>query len=560
MASIQAANSSRYIGHDSFLLPDKSVWNFWSDGQYNVYWKGLVFVSGILSGSDSVKAFVAEMEEKGIESACSILKGTYFFVIESKKKGVIHAFIDNSGLYHAYCTPEKVSTSFLGLAESQGLTAADFDPGAVVEFLHFGSMLTGGTYLPSIRRIGKDDVLRIQQSHQQITFIKKKGARTLADPENPSKPFAQHFTEMAASLRNCRVSVDLTGGADTRLVAAMLDRCGLQFETASSGGVQEYEDISISKQVAEVMGRPWFGTIHSASTFEDDVEDMFEATDGLYDLVYYHRLYQLQKDRRKRGIDTIVSGVGGELFKDFWWLHEFPFYSRGTSSIDRFVKMRIMSFEPMHGILSEKFEPSSRGLKHNLAKAFSVYVMDTNTKTFDNIFYNVLMGNVAGRIMTSHTHFVNCLAPFLDTGLARMGFKLDRTRRVYNIFHRTELTKINPALARLRTSENGISVSSRPADMIYDLPAYINEKIKRVLIKLGASKSKKASLRNAPVFYSKVRQTRVMNQAFETLKANGIINKKAEASQVEDKYLGAFLALGMVAARLDRHKKRTALN
>ncbi|MDA8387671.1 MAG: asparagine synthase-related protein, partial [Nitrospiraceae bacterium] len=375
-----AGNNRRLAGHDALLLPGGRVSSFWQSAGYDVYWEGLVFASGIPSGPESVKVFVAELEKKGIEDACGMLKGIYFFVIESRKSGDIHAFIDNSGLYHAFYTPRRVSSSFLELARHEGLAASDFDPDAVVEFLHFGSLFSFGTYLPPIRRIRHDDIIRLSRQGGKLTFAKKNGTGICSPPDSPSVTFEQFFHETAASLCNRRVSIDLTGGVDTRLVAAMFDRCGLQFETASSGGTPEYEDISLSRPVARALGHPWFATIHSASGLERDMGDILLATDGLYDVLYYHRLYQLQKDRKKRGVDTMISGAGGELFKDFWWLHEFPFYRRGASDIERFVDMRVMSFGPMRGILTGAFDDAAFNLKRNLVRSFSQYALDTNTR------------------------------------------------------------------------------------------------------------------------------------------------------------------------------------
>ncbi|MDA8388825.1 MAG: asparagine synthase-related protein [Nitrospiraceae bacterium] len=546
------ANMRSAIGNNALMLRRDARSFFWQDDRYKVYWEGLVFVSGILSGAESVKAFIAGLEKTAIEDACGILKGIYFFIIESKKGGDIHAFIDNSGLYQAFYTSGKISNSFLELAAHEGHTAADFEPDAVVEFLNFGSLLSGETYLSSIRRIRHDEILRLPRPGAKLLFIKKKNAGLRTSPDIHPKSFEQHFHELAASLGNCRVSIDLTGGADTRLVAAMLDHCGLQFEAASSGGTSEYADISMPREIARAMGHPWFGTIHSASALQDDINDLLAATDGLYDILYYHRLYQLQKARKKRGIDTMISGVGGELFKDYWWLHEFPFYRRKTSDVKKLVNMRIMPSRPLLGIFSKRYAGPGGNLKDNLVRSFSRYVMDTNTKTLDNIFYNAIMRNMAGRILTSHTRYVKCLAPFLDPDLATMGFNLPRMQRFYNFFHRRELTKINRRLARFKTSENGMTLSYRPADILLDLPRYIGEKGKRVLIKLRLAQRGGPSSLNDPACYPQVRNMKLMLESLDALKDARIINKDVRLHQLADSRLGSFLTLGMVAAALER--------
>ena len=75
------------------------------------------------------------------------------------------------------------------------------------------------------------------------------------------------FQELASSLAGLNVSVDLTGGSDTRLVAALLAR-SLPFECAVSG-TADSSDVEIAGEVARALGRPLHVTIHDASDVGD---------------------------------------------------------------------------------------------------------------------------------------------------------------------------------------------------------------------------------------------------------------------------------------------------
>ena len=446
-----------------------------------------------------------------------------------------------------------MSNSFLELAEKERCTVEDLDPEAVAEFLCFGSLFFGKTYFKTIKKMSHDDILRISCSDGNISFLKKNSLDLDAVPDAASKTFEEYFEKLALSLGNCNVSVDLTGGVDTRLVAVMLDHYGLRFETASSGGTADYEDISFSVEVAQALRHTWFGTVHSVDSLEKDMYDVFLATEGLYDVLYYHRLYQLQNARRMRGVNAIISGVGGELFKDYWWLHEFPFYSRKKSDIRRLVDLRIMSSEFTPGLLTERFDEAGAMIRGNLIKELSRYTLDTNTKTYDNIFFNVMMRDIAGRVLTSHGNYVRCYAPFLDLDLARLGYRLPRKERLFNLFHRKKLTCINPSIARLKTTECGISASYSLMDMARDLPRYGSEKIGRLLIKLGFLDRKKFAHRNHPDFYGHVRTMDVMEDSLSVLKDIGIIRRDVETGQLEDGYLGNVLSIGMLVRHIQKH-------
>ncbi len=504
---------------------------------------------GVPSGEESIKSFTRYLEKEPIESACSYLKGIFFILITLKATGQTFAFVDNSGLYHSFYTETTVSSSFLKLAKYNSYSSADFDPVAVAEFLHFGFFYSFKTFIPQIKKILYNEIVCVTQFKATIEIRNKKIPVFFNHTGRLS--FKQFFNELAISLKNCNFSVDLTGGIDSRLITAMLRQSGSKFETAMTGGEETYPDIAISKKVAKAVGCPWFGTIHSARFFFSDLRNLVKATDGLYDVIYYHRLYQFQIERKKRGIDTIISGVGGELFKDYWWLHEFPFYYKKNPGIEKFVDKRILANNSLTGILYGAVQDASILLRDNLIKLFSTYTLDINTRTIDNIYFHIIMGSVAGRELTSHSFFLKCYAPFLDPELASAGFNLSRRSRLYNLIHRKELTKLYPAIAKLATNENGISVSYNFKDMITDLPFYCQEKMKRALVKLRITSKKKSENLNDPALYPIIRKSKIMSDSFNRLKKIGFIQRRASLNQINNKHLGSLLTLGLVSAELD---------
>lgn len=538
------------VNKKHILLLEKPTSSIWEDESYCVYWEGLVFISGSLSEEESIRVFINELRKVGIKDACSILKGIYFILIEEKKRGKFYAFIDDSGLYQAFYTENLISNSFLEIIKHERFSISEFDPEAVVEFLYFGNLFSFKTFSNSIKRIQGDMILQFSNTERGLNIFKKNGSYLNSIPDNELS-FDEFFKNMAISLSNRKVSIDLTGGIDSRLIALMLDHFGLEFETAISGGTSEYKDIQISKKVAELIGHPWNSTIHSISSLEEDIQEVFYITEGLYDILYYHRLYQLQKSRIERGIDTIISGVGGELFKDFWWLQDFPLYSKKFFNIERFVDLRIMSFNPMASFFAGNFSEAYQALRSKMIKELCQYILDTNTNTYDNIFFNFVMRDVAGRELTSHSYYLKCYAPFLDLDVARIGYNLSRSQRLYNMFHRRKLSSLNPLIAKIRTTENGISASFEPMIMLTDLPKYLGEKMDRVLIKLKFKKQKRFISLNHPKFYHYARELKIMKESIEILKDIDIIKKEINLEQIEDRCLGMILALGLLIKYID---------
>lgn len=525
----------------------------WHDSNYTIYWEGLVFINGILSGAESINIFIKEIRKVGVENACCLLKGIFFILIKEKESNDFYAFVDNSGLYQAFYTNEFISTSFLKLVEHGRYQVSDLDPESIVEFLYFGNLFFNKTFFEPIRRISSDTIIHLTHHDKKIKILRKIIPSINMPLKNGIDSFYQIFEGLAKSLANKKISIDLTGGIDSRLIVLMLDYFGLEFETAISGGTNDYKDIKISEKVAKALKHPWYCTIHSLSSLEQDIPELFYATDGLYNILYFHRLFQLQKARLERGIDVMISGVGGEFFKDFWWLQDFPFYFKRSSNIKRLVDLRIMTFRTMDHIFTEKYTVLYRTLKNNIIEKLSQYLLETNTETYDNICFFFRMREVAGRELTNYSPYVKTYAPLLDLDVVRMGFMLPRKLRMYNIFHRKELSKLNSFVAKMPTTEGGISASSELVWIMCDLPKYLGEKTNRLLIKLNLQKQKQFTSLNHPNFYYYARELNIMKESIEILKEIGIINKKIDLGQIEDRCLGMVLSLGMLINYMNRN-------
>lgn len=540
------------FGRKTKVLLRRNLSSVCSDNNFTIYWEGLVFINGIKSGEDSVKFFMIELQRVGIEKVCQLLKGIFFILVEKKEDGDAYAFVDNIGLYQSFYTKDKISTSFLEIVKHEKCSVSDIDPKAVVEFLYFRILFSNRTLFSFINRIPGDKIFHF--SHEQGTMhtLQKNIPKINETSDDEIKSFHDIFEGLAISLSNRNVSIDLTGGIDSRLIAILLDFFGLKFETATSGGASEYEDVSISKKVANILGHPWYSTIHSASCFEKDIPELFSTSEGLHDILNYHRMFQLQKARLKRGIDTVISGVGGELFKDDWWLQDFPFYYKRSANIEKLVDMRIMTSKPLHSILTKSYSQISYSLRSKIIQDISQYTLETNTKTYDNIFLNFRMKDIAGRELTNHSSFLQAYAPFLDLDIARIGFNLPRKSRLFNIFHRKEITKINSLIANIATTEGGMSASLGIISMINDLPKYTKNRFNRLLLKLR-KRNKSFTNLNDPDFYSHVRNMEIVQDSFKTLKDIGVLRKNIEIEQVDDHHLGTILTLSLLVESINNN-------
>ncbi|GBD39784.1 hypothetical protein HRbin37_02070 [bacterium HR37] len=518
----------------------------WEDSDYLFCWKGMVFIEGIPCGVDSIKEFSKEVRRLGLQKACCILKGCYFIVIKDKRRNAFYSFIDNSGLFQAFHSDKAICTSFLKLVKWEGLSKVNLNKEAVVEFIHFGNIFFNKTFFDLIKKIPRQSILSFSEEGK-ICFSEK--LIPDLDEKNDKFSFLDFFEGFVSSIKDEKVSIDLTGGIDSRLLAVLLDYFGLEFETAVVG-IRGNQDIEIAKEVASILKHDIHITYHSIDNLEKDLYELFAMCDGLCNILKCHTQLQDNRGRLHRGVSLKLSGAGGELYKDFWWLQDFPFYKKKRANLERLFDLRIAPIPFKHFYLSDDYIETSINIRQKVLKELSKYIRDTNTKTYDNIYFSYKMSEVGGRSLTNN--FYSALkgyAPLLELDLVRYGFNLPRRERFFNNFHRKIITSVNPDIARIQTTGSGMSVSSKSLDIIQDIGKYLVNISIRLTKKVAQKYLRRTYFQESPIhpdFYSKLRKLSITKDSIDLLKDEGIINKKIDIDDIDNNYIGNFISLAFL--------------
>jgi hypothetical protein len=509
-----------------------------------LYWHGLVFLDNFAAGAESMREF-ARRAQGNLAQAAAGLKGVYFVVLRDKLNGTSTAFVDNSGLYHAYCSEERVSNSFLGLAGMEQLGPQDADAEALVEFFHFGCIYEGKTLLQGIRKIGPGELL-----HFATRGPLRREAKKMVDIAMPSQePFEFMLEKLSRAIVTEEISLDLTGGIDSRLLAVVLDYFGLTFEVAASG-VPGNEDLALAGAVASVLRRKLQVTYHDSG--KEDWDRLLEICDGLFDPAKASRPMQLHHDRARRGITLALSGAGGELFKDFWWLQDFPFYAKRSPNLERLYSFRIASGELQHAYLAGRYHSLSLTYHDRLVQALAHYVSGSNTQTYDRIYYSFKMQALAGRFLTNGLASIDMYAPYLERDAVRAGYTMERGQRFFNRYHRQIVTKYSLAAARLPSTEGGMSASTEGGAIARDLSRYVADRWRRLRHKINRNYSLRPGEQGPddPQMKQHLRFVLEKRRSLERLKDEGILNPSLQLENIRPEYFGTLLALDWVWERL----------
>ncbi|MFD2370812.1 asparagine synthase-related protein [Brevibacillus sp. GCM10020057] len=533
------------------LLPEEKTWE---NERYFIGWRGFVFLLGVAAGIDSVAAFAEEMQMSGLLAAIRLLKGHFFMAVYDKQTEAYYSFIDNSGAFEAFHMESIVSTSFLALARKSGYGKERMSRETIIEFLNFGNVYYNRTLLDGIFKIDCNEIIVL--SRQQKTVLSK-GLESL-DAPCPNVDVMEFFRLFGQSVKGLKVSADLTGGVDSRLVCVLLDHYGVDFETAISG-MNGIQDVEVPKEVAVALHRQLFITEPCVDRLEQSVPELFAWCDGMNDLFKHYRTLPHHKSRAERGIDLVVSGIGGEFLKENMWVQDFPFYARKKANIRRFLRMRMLQIKCRSAYFAGEYRALNDSLEDRVVHKLQRYRLGTNTQTYDSIYYHFRMKTVAGTFISAASHLFGCYSPFLEYDLVRYGFHLKRRERFFNRYHRRLMTNLHAAAAKIRTAEGGISASYEKLEMLKDIGKYIRNRTRRVLKVAGRKLFQKTYLQESPEhpeLFRKIRSLQVTRQAIAMLKREGILHEQLDMSEILDNHLGNMVTIALFMRFLEGEEVR----
>jgi hypothetical protein len=521
---------------------------------WEIHWRGFIYSRGISAGLESVRKLASDLRDQRVQDLAQELRGAFILVIHRKHSGDYYVLVDNNGLFHAYYSDSALSTSFLELAASNGLRPPDLDPEAVVEFLHYGFVSFDRTLFRQIRKLAPEHIAHVSPGDGIILLPK-----SLAPlGTGPSEPVENVLRDLTASASAERISVDLTGGMDTRFLVLLLNFLGMRFEVAIRENDSDV-DVRIARRVAAALGKD----LHVCNSHIDNLENGLICTlpvcDGLCDILKSYGSLELQRNRAQRNISLMLSAAGGELFRDHFWLQDFPFYSQKKAHVDRFCSLRLLPTDPDHSYLVGVYRTASHDYRHRLLCDLSRYEVTGNTQTYDHIIYRVRYREFIGRFVTNHTHILQCYPPLMEREAVNYGYNMSRWSRFFDFYFRETATRCHPQAARLPTTRGLVTLSSEPSALAVDALKYLSDKLTRVTRRLGQKYFRRhyhscgaldESLGH-PERFATLRRLHLMRLAVERLHDYGILNPAVTVDNMKDEYLGTTLTLAMVMDHLD---------
>ncbi len=478
-----------------------------------------------------------------IKSIASQVLGIYFILIEDELQKKQYIFTDNIGIMKLFYTDNFISDSFYLLKQKEKMGIKNIDKRGFIEFIRFGTVFNNKTYFEKIKVFDKNKILIIDENNH-YSFINKNKIKFRKN----NYSFESFFRIYSQSIKNHKISIDITGGIDSRLLATIFDYNNVQFIgfVSTNKNSKEYR---IGKKITNMLKIKYYIHEHNIDKLEKKLKDSLIFSDGVYDIVKATRSIQVCELLEKKNINLSISGVGGELYKEFLYLQEFPFLFGKKININKLYELRFEAINASDNIFNDQYKKINRKLKMSIINDLYKYKKDNKIKTIDSIWYLFKIPSING-FNTSNIikNYYNIAIPLLEIPLFSIAYNLPIIEKLFDRFHRKKTTFYNKKIARIITTQD-ISVSNEKTYLIFDLLLSILNKIKR-LIRLFLRKTiGKVYFLDSPFhkdLYKELRKLQITKDCIEYFKRNNILSKNVTIENINNKYIGNLLTVYML--------------
>ena len=199
------------------------------------------------------------------------------------------------------------------------------------------------------------------------------------------------------------VVCDLTGGYDSRAIAAAFLGAGKSFATVVSGP-SDSADVRVSHGLAASFG---LQHLHypraTCGISEDEVRWVLRLTDGECDLTDYIHVARIHRDLTRQ-FAISINGSFGEVARGYWWELLFPRTGKAVKLDSQKLAALRYAVGPHDSLLQPQYD---FGLRDHLTEVVdrAILGMETYPNTFqmDVAYLRMRMQRWQGRLATART-------------------------------------------------------------------------------------------------------------------------------------------------------------
>ncbi len=343
---------------------------------------------------------------------------------------------------------------------------------AVYEKFLTGIIMPPNTMFEEIIQIDKKTAKSITLEEQGIEFIETDSICTL---RSGSKTFRECLDEQADTLRKYYellsnagrdgIDIGLSGGYDSRLVLACLNKFYkgmIHLHSHATENVHR-KDLTIANQMADYVGVPCHTVATKKLCHCDQVDEVLRKSilyfDGRSSFSIGGCGEVYTASYRKESTECIpftLTGVGGELYRNV--------FDIGFRKIrfDRFMEDKVFSPNFRKAISDDLYRELKDDIITRAASRLDVDQSSRESKAIAHRYYcEIMMPDGQGVALDAYNQVSCCVAPFLEPRVIAKGYEAVPFHHSGGEFEGKLINSIDPGLAALPSSY-GYPIGKRP--------------------------------------------------------------------------------------------------
>ncbi|MFO7972001.1 MAG: hypothetical protein R6U40_09650, partial [Desulfobacterales bacterium] len=476
---------------------------------------------------------------KKLEDIVANLDGHFFLVIVDRLDKKIYFITDHIGLINIY--EHKIdgkifiSSSALSLSKTFSVT---LNSQAVCQFLRTGSISNSDTIYNEINLLEPSTIYSYDFANGNYQIHKKEywKAPTEIDENSSFKDTCKRFSEILENrvslFANQNIISDFTGGFDSRLVSSSLMNANSSSNTSIITfvfGPSKSKEVKLVKEISQKLN---IKNVHLnlpeswIRKFPEYIIRSLNICDGEENAFNYAPILFANESKAKY-FTFSVNGLGGELYRDFWWVQEL-FFKKKPANIRRLVTTRVLQYEYDFSIFKSNWRQSLESVVNVYEKNYMLTNSDMqntyNTLQIDNIYLRQKIRRWAGRTISSSNQIINTIAPLLFKDCLEAGMVVPPKYKRNGRFVRAVIENANPFFAEMKML-NGIPCKPMRIDNFYEFFPAFNEMFQKGLRKISQNLLNKTIYLDKSLNYNQASWFEALkNQFCEDKMFNQLIN------------------------------------
>lgn len=272
---------------------------------------------------------------------------------------------------------------------------------------------------------------------------------------------------------------DLTGGYDSRAIAAAFLSGCVPFSTTVSGAPQS-RDVIVSRRLAQVAGVPHLYVASEGPASFSEVLEALPFTDGEFNLIEYSRILRVQRALSER-FDISINGSFGGIARALWWELLFPrIGAHCRLDAEKLARQRYAALRFDASLFAHQMQLDLATHLTGVIERINAGLWGLpNTAQMDHVNLSMRIHRWQGRIATGTNRLWPCLSPFGLRSVLETALQIRANLRLRSLVVRRMLAQYQPRLAEcpLDRGYPALPVTGRNLYRFWPAPLYLGKRV-----------------------------------------------------------------------------------